>query len=176
MTIAANRRVLTAGLCAATGLAGLGFALWRDGAGRSKNPAVDALWDLKLELPQGGELAFKTLRGKPLVLNFWATWCPPCIEELPLLDAFYRENSLKGWQMVGIAVDNAKAVNQFLAKSPLAFMTPLAGLQGVDLSKSMGNLSGGLPFTVVLNTTGDVAVTHMGKLSADQIQQFATIK
>ncbi len=110
-----------------------------------------------------------------MVLNFWATWCPPCIEELPLLDSFQRENAANGWQVVGIAADNAKAVKQFLAKTPLSFPSPLAGLAGVDLSRSLGNLGGGLPFTVVVNRKGDVALRHMGKLSAPQIAAFAAL-
>jgi thiol-disulfide isomerase/thioredoxin len=163
------------GVAAAAGVAGVGLA-WRQH--QVKEPVDDALaelWRLELELPKGGSMRLKDLRGKPVVLNFWATWCPPCVEELPLLERFYKLNASKSWQVVGLAVDNAKAVNQFLAKTPLSFPTPLAGLGGTDLSRLLGNLSGGLPFTAVLNAAGDVALRHMGKLSAEQVDGFSSI-
>ena len=77
--------------------------------------------------------------------------------------------------MLGLAADSSKAVQQFLTKTPLSFPTPLAGLAGVELSRSLGNLSGGLPFTVVFNRQGDVALRHMGKLSQQQIAGFAAL-
>lgn len=170
-----RRQLLT--ISTATVAAGIGAATaWQHYAIKpSSQNAVEALWQLNLELPQGGHLAFNRLRGKPLIVNFWATWCPPCIEELPLLERFYQQNSAKGWQMVGIAVDNAKSVMQFLNKMPLSFPTPLAGLGGVDLSRSFGNLNGGLPFTVVINTAGEIAMRQMGTLSATQVAAFASL-
>lgn len=157
-------------------VAGAGFGLWQQQKAGPEDPALAALWDLKLELPDGGVFALSAYRGKPLVLNFWATWCPPCVEELPLLERFYQKNSIKSWQMVAIAVDNAKAVKQFLSKMPLTFPTPLAGLGGTELSKSLGNLTGGLPFTVVITAAGSVALRHMGKLSDVQIDNFLTLR
>jgi thiol-disulfide isomerase/thioredoxin len=171
-----SKRTTMVGIAAAAGLAGAGFAWWQHQLAEPADDALAALWLLDLELPQGGRLALKNLRGKPLVLNFWATWCPPCVEELPLLERFYRQNTAKGWQVVGVAVDNAKAVTQFLSKMPLSFPLPLAGLAGTELSRSLGNLTGGLPYTVVLNTAGQVALRHMGKLSAQQVDGFSAIQ
>ena len=74
--------------------------------------------------------------------------------------------------MIGIAVDNAKSVGQFLSRMPLKFPTPLAGIAGVDLSRSLGNTGGGLPFTVILNAAGEVRYRHAGQLSAVQIENF----
>jgi thiol-disulfide isomerase/thioredoxin len=127
--------------------------------------AAAGLWSLSLATPDGGTLSLAALRGRPLLLNFWATWCPPCIEELPLLDRFYRVNSANGWQMLGIAVDQQDPVQRFLSRSPVAFPVVLAGFAGIELSKSLGNLSGGLPFTVVLGQDGAVAHRKMGKVT-----------
>jgi thiol-disulfide isomerase/thioredoxin len=171
-----KRRSIGLGIAVAAATAGAGFAWWRYRSDESQDAAVTALWALNLELPDGEKWSFQGLRGKPVVVNFWATWCPPCVEELPLLERFYQQNSIKSWQVVGIAVDNAKAVQKFLGKTPLSFPTPLAGLAGVDLSRTLGNLSGGLPFTVVLNTAGEVALRHMGKLSASQVDDFLSLK
>jgi hypothetical protein len=97
------------------------------------------------------------------------------VEEMPLLDAFYRQHAAKGWQMVGLAADNAAAVNKFLRQTPVQFPTPLAGLAGIELSRTLGNVSGALPFTVVINSAGDIALRHMGKLNSEQIANFISI-
>lgn len=168
-----SRRAVMATAGVVATVAGIGFAWRQDNvAPVADDAALTALWGMSLELPEGGSLQMNKFRGKPLVINFWATWCPPCVEELPLLDAFYRQNSIKGWQMIGIAVDNAKSVGQFLSRMPLKFPTPLAGIAGVDLSRSLGNTGGGLPFTVILNAAGEVRYRHAGQLSAVQIENF----
>jgi thiol-disulfide isomerase/thioredoxin len=170
-----SRRSLFYAVAASAGAAGAGWA-WHRGSGAGTNESLpQAVWAMNLELPEGGQLRLAAYQGRPIVLNFWATWCPPCVEELPLLDAFQRLNAAKRWQVLGIAVDNAKAVQRFLAQTPLSFPTPLAGSGGVELSKSLGNLSGGLPFTVVVNAAGAIALRHMGKLSGAQIANFAKL-
>jgi thiol-disulfide isomerase/thioredoxin len=171
-----TRRSIGLGVASLAAAAGAGFAWWRYRSDEPQDAAVSALWALNLELPDGKAWTFESLRGRPAVVNFWATWCPPCVEELPLLERFYQQNSAKNWQVIGIAVDNAKAVQQFLGKMTLSFPTPLAGLAGVELSRTLGNLSGGLPFTVVFNAAGVVALRHMGRLSASQINDFSTLK
>ncbi len=171
-----NRRKLLIGGAALFGVAiGAGLALWKYRLAEPQDEALAQLWALEAELPSGGMYKLSKLRGKPLVVNFWATWCPPCVEEMPLLDAFYRQHAANGWQMVGLAADNAKAVNQFLGKAPVSFPTPLAGLAGIELSRTLGNLSGALPFTVVLNSQGAIALRQMGKLSEQQIADFTKI-
>ena len=171
-----KRKWLWAAIASSAALAGAGLAAWRYRLREPEDGALAALWALEAELPTGGIYKLAKLRGKPLVVNFWATWCPPCVEEMPLLDAFYRQNAANGWQMVGLAADNASAVNKFLGKMPVQFSTPLAGLAGIELSRTLGNLSGALPFTVVINAQGNIALRHMGKLSAEQIADFVRIK
>jgi thiol-disulfide isomerase/thioredoxin len=176
MTNFFSKRRLLVGAAVTASLAGAGLALWQTRLTEPTDAVLDDLWSLKLDLPQGGSFAFSSLRGKPALLNFWATWCPPCVEELPLLNAFHALNAAKNWQVIGIAVDNAKAVNQFVSKMPLNFPTPIAGLAGIELTRTLGNLSGGLPFTVVLDAAGHIAVRQMGKLSAAQLEGFSAIR
>jgi thiol-disulfide isomerase/thioredoxin len=170
-----RRNLILTGAAIVSAAAGAGWATWRYRLREPEDGALAALWALEAELPSGGVYKLSQLKGKPLVVNFWATWCPPCVEEMPLLDAFFRQNAAKGWQMVGLAADNAPAVTKFLGKTPVRFPTPLAGLAGIELSRTLGNLSGALPFTVVINSQGAIASRHMGKLSAEQIADFTKI-
>jgi thiol-disulfide isomerase/thioredoxin len=170
-----RRRWLLGAVAGAAALGGAGLA-WRKYQPQAMSASAEAsLWTLKFATPSGHQLALNTLRGKPLVLNFWATWCPPCVEELPLLSRFFQENAAKGWQVLGLAVDQLDPVKHFLEKSPVSFPVALAGLPGVELSKSLGNLSGGLPFTVVLGSDGLVAHRKMGKVTSDDLRVWSAL-
>ncbi len=135
-----------------------------------------ALWGMEFDRPEGGALALQSFTGKPLLLNFWATWCPPCVDELPMLNAFYREQSPKGWQVLGLAIDQPSAVRKFLQRIPLDFPVGLAGLGGTDLGRSLGNLTGGLPFTVVFGGEGKVLHRKMGQITPQDLQQWAPLR
>ena len=160
-----RRGVLYAGVAAAAAMAGAGAALWKWTPGTVKADEVAALWSLSFDTPAGKPMAMQSFRGQPLVLNFWATWCPPCVEEMPLLDAFFRQNSTRHWQVVGLAIDQPSKVRDFLAKTPVTFPIGLAGLGGTELAKTMGNESAGLPFTVVLTASGQVLQRRMGRVT-----------
>ena len=169
-----NRRLVLAGVGAAAVVAGAGFALWKSRAG-DKADAADLLWTMSFQTPQGNDVEMKALRGRPILLNFWATWCPPCVEEMPLLDAFFRQNVAKGWMVVGLAIDQPSAVKAYLQRTPVAYMIGLAGLQGTELAKSLGNLAGGLPFTVVLGADGTVRHRRMGRVTEDDLKQWSAL-
>ena len=157
-------------------LAGAGLAWWRYAPAPS-TPGVEAqLWELEFDTPSGNRLALRSLRGRPLLINFWATWCPPCVEELPLLDAFYQENRSKGWQVLGIAVDKLAPVQAFLGRQPLAFPVALAGMDGLTLSKNLGNQVGGLPFTVLLGAGGTILNRKIGKLSEHDLALWRDLR
>ena len=138
-------------------------------AARQPGPVEEAFWQREFSQLDGTTLRMATFRGQHLVVNFWATWCPPCVEELPLLNAFFSENKSKSWQVVGLAVDQPSAVRRFQAQNPLSFPVAMAGLEGTDLSRSLGNLSGGLPFTVVFGPQGEVRHRKIGRVSPDDL-------
>ena len=159
---------------ALAGAAGAGLAWWRyQPRGAADEPVPQGFWGLSLQTPEGATLELSRLQGKPLLLNFWATWCPPCVEEFPLLDAFYRENSAKGWQVLGVAVDRVESVQAFLRKTSVTFPVVMAGLGGTELGRSFGNQAGGLPFTVVLGADGTVAHRKMGQLTHQNLATWA---
>ena len=171
-----SRRGLLWGVAAAAAAAGLGLAAWRGGLyGRRAAPVAPGWWDTQWDAPQGEPLSVATFKGRPLVINFWATWCAPCVEEMPLLDAFYRENKEKGWQMIGIAIDQPSSVRRFLGQYPVSYPIALGGLQGTEWGKALGNVQGGLPFTVVLNANGDMIGQYLGKLKEDQFKSWASL-
>ncbi|MCW8174097.1 TlpA family protein disulfide reductase [Verminephrobacter aporrectodeae] len=171
-----RRRLLYAGVAGAAALGGGGLAWWRLQPQAPDSGAQQALWAMEFEQPGGAVVALKSFAGRPLLLNFWATWCPPCVAELPMLDAFYRAHSAQGWQVLGLAVDQPPAVRKFLQHRPLAFPVGLAGAGGVDLGRSLGNLTGGLPFTVVLGGDGRVRHRRMGPLSARDLQLWSSLR
>ena len=171
-----RRGVLYAAVAAAAALAGAGIAWRKWSPGPVHADAAAAIWPLTFDTPTGAKLEMQTLRGKPVLLNFWATWCPPCIEEMPMLDAFYRENASKGWQVVGLAIDQPSAVRAFLERTPVSFPIGLAGLGGSELSKTLGNLAGGLPFTVVVGAAGQVLQRRMGRVSTAELGQWRELR
>ena len=140
---------------------------------RELSEVESALWQQTFHQVDGTVLRMAAFKGRPLVLNFWATWCPPCVEELPLLSAFFTGNKHKSWQVLGLAVDQAKPVQRFLDQSPLSFPVALAGFPGVELSRSLGNLTGALPFTVVFGAGGEIQHRKMGKLKSVDLEAWS---
>jgi thiol-disulfide isomerase/thioredoxin len=173
---AGRRGLLVAGVAGAAAAAGAGVAWWRQPAlpaAAASDPALAALWALRLARPEGGELALAALRGKPLLINFWATWCPPCIKEMPEIDRFHQAFGPQGWQVLGLAIDGPTPVREFLAKVRVGFPIALAGLGGTELVRSMGNPSGGLPFSVLLDARGQVLQRKLGETSYDELARWA---
>ncbi len=171
-----RRRWLYGAVAALAGLGGAGLALRKFGLNEVDEASLAALWGMTFETPDGARLSLSVFRGRPLLINFWATWCPPCVEELPLLDSFYRENKSNGWQVVGLAVDRLEPVQAFLARQSLGFPMALAGMTGISLSRSMGNLGGGLPFTLVLGVNGAMLDRKIGKVSPQDLARWHGLK
>ena len=175
MTSSSTRRGwLYGGVALVAAAAGVGGAWWTQRRGAGGGEKLDAaFWAQRFERPEGGEVVFDSLRGKPLVVNFWATWCPPCVKELPEINQFYKEARGKGWQVLGLAVDKAEPVQAFLQKTPLDFAVALAGADGLGLVRELGNPAGGLPFSVVFDDTGEISWRRLGVSRLEELRELA---
>ena len=171
----ARRTWLYGAVAGGATLAGLGLAWWNQAPAAKSGADLPPVWGMSFTAPDQSVVRMQVFAGKPLLLNFWATWCPPCVEELPLLDRFYAENSHNGWQVLGIAADQLAAVQSFLGRSPVRFPVALAGMEGIALSKSLGNLTGGLPFTVVLGSSGQVLHRKIGRVGPQDLLAWRTL-
>lgn len=170
-----RRTAMLGGVAAAAAAGGAGLALWqRRLPAPAPTGAEAALWAMQFEQPAGGRLSLSAYRGRPLLLNFWATWCPPCVAELPLLDRFHQEQPASGWQVVGLAVDKLAPVVGFLAKRPISFAIGLTGLDGIELARTLGNRGGGLPFTAVFDRSGQLMQRKLGVIEPADLQKWVT--
>ncbi len=166
-----RRTSLMAGVAGTAALAGVGAWWWQ--AGQQPQPIDAAFWQLKLPRPDGGELDMASLRGQPLIINFWATWCAPCIKELPDLDAFARAHRAQGWRVVGLAVDKPEPVAQFLRRTPLSIEIGIAGFDGTELAQQLGNPRAVLPFTLMVDAQGRVRQRKLGATTLAELQGWA---
>lgn len=163
--VTANRRNwIIGGLGMAAGLAGALVAWQKFEPHAVMDEAVQNFWTQSFEKPEGGNLSMQAFQGKPLLINFWATWCPPCIEELPLIDAFYNQNKSKSLQVIGLAVDQPSMVRRYLTQKPLSFPVGLAGFNGTELGRTLGNAQSVLPFSVIFDAKGRLLAQKAGKL------------
>ena len=167
-----RRQALIGGVAGLSLIGGVGAGWWWN-SGTNPNPLPADFWSMRFEQPQGGELVLQSMRGQKLLLNFWATWCAPCVTEMPLLDQFHRDQRADGWQVVGLAIDGPTPVRSFLAQRPVGFAIGLAGIGGVELARALGNPSGSLPYSVVINRSGMAVQSKLGALHASDLKDWA---
>ncbi|SAK83787.1 redoxin domain-containing protein [Caballeronia hypogeia] len=139
-------------------------------AGASSGNAVDQLWKATPPGAAGTSQPLAAFKGKPVVVNFWASWCGPCVKEMPELSAIHREYASKGITFIGLGVDSEKNVNDFLQKVKVDYPVYITGFGGADLARSFGNNAGGLPFTVVIDAKGQIRSTKLGEVDAKELK------
>jgi thiol-disulfide isomerase/thioredoxin len=134
----------------------------------------DALPALALPDPDGRRFDLAVLtRGRPALLNVWATWCGPCVKEMPMLDAFHRAQAPNGVQVVGIALDDPGAVKDFMARYRIGY-TSLVDVPGkADAGVRLGNPRGVLPFSVLISADGRILEQWVGPLEQGDLDAWA---
>ena len=166
----------TAGLVAVTAVAavaGGGTAWWRGRPiGDASVAASPDVWGMTFPTLGGTSLRMADWRGRPLVLNFWATWCGPCVTEMPLLDRFSQDQAASGLRVLALAIDKEEQVRKFVAERSLGLSVALAGVEGIDLSRGLGNTLGALPFSVLFDSTGTPVARQLGALTPELLAQW----
>ena len=168
-----NRRqwLMIGGISMLALLAGVFSSHWISQTGLASDPSIKAFFANPWQTPDGKSANTEDWRGKVLVVNFWASWCPPCVEEMPTLDKIAQEYAAKNVLIVGIGIDSPSNIRQFLEKTPVSYPIMIGGLDGSALAKQMGNAQGALPYTVIINAKGKSVYTKLGKISEEELKK-----
>ena len=110
-----------------------------------------------------------------MVLNFWATWCPPCIEEMPELAELHREIAPRNGTVIGIGIDSPSNIREFAEKHRFPYPLLVAGMAGTELSKRFGNSSAALPFTVVIDRNGQISHRTLGRIKLPRLREAVKV-
>ncbi len=167
-----NRRqwICIAGISLAALVAGVLASQWIYKTGLASDPAIKAFLANPWQTPNGKPVDTAQWHGKVLVVNFWASWCPPCVEEMPTFDKLQMELKSQNVLFVGIGIDSPSNIREFLEKTPVSYPIAIGGLEGSNFSRQMGNLQGALPYTIIINAEGRATYRKLGKISEDDIK------
>lgn len=132
---------------------------------------VAALLGQSMNDAAGKPQALAQWKGKPLLVNFWAPWCGPCVKEMPELSVLAGELKAKNVNVVGIGIDTPTNIAEFTGKYKIAYPIYIGGMDATDLSRQLGNPNGGLPYTVLIGADGKVLKTYLGTLKFDELRR-----
>ncbi len=133
----------------------------------SKNLRLLSLPDLT-----GKSQSLAQWNDRILLVNFWATWCEPCRDEIPALVKMQSVHAGKGLQIVGISVDSADKVIDFSLKFKINYPLLIAGYEVIELLKKLGNTAGSLPYTVIIGRGGNVITSHLGGFTEIELEKL----
>lgn len=161
-----------AALAAAIIAAAAGYAVHKAlFSGTAASESLTQLTSSTLRDLSGNPRRLSEWNGKVLVVNFWATWCEPCREEVPGLVRTQSRFEANGLVIAGIAIDSVDKVREFAKQYGINYALLIGGLDAVELIRGLGNRSGGLPFTLVLDRQGKLVATHLGRISEAELER-----
>ncbi len=147
----------------------IGLVTLKDGAKRD----VSDIFTQSYPNVQGKLIALESLKGEYFtIINFWATWCAPCIEEMPMLSNFHEENQSKGIKVIALAIDNKRQIQKFLNNKNLKQPVLITGAEGAKLTEFLGSRKNALPFTALIGPKNKLLKTKMGKISENEIKSW----
>ena len=159
----------------ATGLAAGAIGAWFANR-RLDAPVQDAatalLFAMTLPDATGTQQPLAQWKGRLLVVNFWATWCPPCVEEMPDLQAVRDAYRSRGVEVIGIGIDSADRIAAFAERMKLSLPLLVAGMAGSELARGLGNPAGALPYTVLIDPDGSVGQRKLGQIKRSELQAW----
>ena len=173
-----DRRTALIAAALAAGGAVAGGAVWSwhrsaaEAASRA-DEAAEALFALTLPDADGVERPLSAWQGKLLVVNFWATWCTPCIEEMPELQRFADDFAGHNVAVIGIGVDEADKIRAFRRDHGLRIPLLAAGFDGMTLAQRLGNPEPVLPYTALISPAGHLLEKHSGRIESPELRRWA---
>lgn len=153
---------------------GLYFGLDKIAPKKPQNGAIQQFFKLSLTDSHGQKQKLAHWQGKILVVNFWATWCPPCVKEMPELSALQKEMVGQNVQLLGMGIDSPSNIAEFASKYQISYPLLSAGMEGTELSHQLGNQSGGLPFTILIATDGNLVKSYLGSIKIEELRADIT--
>jgi len=162
--------LLVAAVAIVAAAAGYTYNWWRTAPGDQAQQGLAELTGARLPDLEGALHSMEQWRGKVIVVNFWATWCAPCREEIPMLVKLQEKYGARGLQLVGIAIDQPDKVRPYAAEMRMNFPVLMASADGIELTRQLGNKAGVLPYTVVLGRDGKIASREVGVLKEPRIE------
>lgn len=140
----------------------------------SVNTASNPLANMRFPDIEGQPQALKQWQGKVLVLNFWATWCPPCREEMPELSAMQDQYKGQNFLIVGLSTDDLEQTKNFIKTASVSYPILAGDTDAMNLAESLGNDRGILPYTVIVDTKGAVVKTFFGRVNQQLLEKTIT--
>ena len=169
-----NGRTLAAFVAVAIAAAagGAGYRYWLASGGVDAAAVAAQVYATRLPDLKGIPQSVEQWRGRVLVVNYWATWCAPCREEIPGFVRLQDRLGASGVQFVGIAIDRPAQVASFAREFGINYPILIGGMESLDLLKRAGNQQEVLPYTVVIDRAGQVASRHPGGLKEARLEQL----
>lgn len=140
-------------------------------AGAVAPGAAEQLLSLTLPDLDGKAQTLSQWRGRILVVNYWATWCPPCKDEMPGFSRLQDKYAANGVQFVGISIDSPDKVRKFQAESPVRYPLLLGTMETMQTAVNLGNAAQGMPFTVILDRHGRLQGSKLGRFAEEALDQ-----
>lgn len=137
-----------------------------------KKEGAEAFFATSLPDIAGKTQSFSQWRGKVLLVNFWATWCAPCREEIPEFIEVQDKFREQGLVLVGIAIDQKERVEMFNKEFGINYPIVVGDIDAFSLAEAMGNPQGALPYTVIINRDGEIVDSHLGRIHIDKVERI----
>jgi thiol-disulfide isomerase/thioredoxin len=167
---------IVAMVAALSAAAGAAYHLWSrasDGAsGRDLADAVERVLQARVVDLQGASQSLEQWRGHVLVVNYWATWCAPCREEIPLFVRMQERYGERGLQFIGIAIDQPDKVAEFAREFRVNYPLVLGGVESIELLRQVGNRAGVLPYSLVLDRKGNLVSREPGGVKEAKLEKL----
>ncbi len=139
---------------------------------RVKQIAIDQLFASHWQDADGQKFSFAQWRGKTVVVNFWATWCPPCRDEIPGFSRLQKKYAANDVQFVGIALDTPGNVQEFTRTLQVDYPLPIGASEGTELARALGNVQLALPYTIIVAPNGEARWARLGLVSEQELDNI----